>query len=193
MRMNEEKERFWEVLEPEYHGGIVFCRKLVGDRDSGDDLFQDALIASHRRFSELRDESAFRPWFYRIMINCFKMKVRRPWWKRRLTLTPQIENRMIGRSPVNQLDARRWLQQAFRSVSTDNQALITLYELEGWSIAELAELHSISESAVKTRLFRARRKLKKILDRNLKPAVTQGKGRSANKESTCAAAKPSLD
>jgi RNA polymerase sigma-70 factor (ECF subfamily) len=193
VRMNEEKERFWEVLKPEYNGGLVFCRKLLGDRDSGDDLFQEALVISYQRFSDLRDESAFRPWFFRIIVNCFKMKVRRPWFKRRVNMSPQIENRLIGRNPEGQLNARRWLQQAFKSVSTDDQALITLHELDGWSVADLAELHSVSESAIKTRLFRARGKLKKALGRGPQPIDTHTVSRSADQEGKCVAAKPSLD
>jgi RNA polymerase sigma factor (sigma-70 family) len=76
--MDETGARFWELLEPEYRRAMLFCRKLATDRERGDDLFQDALVAALTRFSGLRDEKAFRPWLYRIIVNTFRSKTRRP-------------------------------------------------------------------------------------------------------------------
>jgi DNA-directed RNA polymerase specialized sigma24 family protein len=45
-------------------------------------------------------------------------------------------------------------------LSSDDRALVVLHELEGWKVAELAELWKRSEGAIKARLFRARRKMK---------------------------------
>ena len=68
-----------------------------------------------------------------------------------------------GDNPVDRLTARRWLDRAFEAVSPDDQTLVTLYEMEGWAVGELAELYHTTEGAVKARLFRARRKMKETL------------------------------
>lgn len=150
-------------MEPEYRRATLFCRKLCGDRDRADDLLQDVMVKAMTKFSALRDNDSFRPWLYRILISTFRDSVRRPWWQRRVSLTPEIESNNAVTNPVNRLTARRWLDRAFEAVSPDEQVIVTLHELEQWTIAELAGLYGKSESAIKVRLFRARQKMKKRL------------------------------
>lgn len=165
--MDKQRERFWKLLEPQFTAAQVFCRKLTGQRDTGDDLFQDALVTALRKFSALRDEEAFRPWLYRIIVRTFVSTTRSPWWKRRVRLT---EETAIGArfDPSNKLNARRWLEKAFEGLSPDDRALVTLFELEEWTLAELAGLYGKSEGTLKVRLFRARRKMRQALQAYLK-------------------------
>lgn len=172
----------------------MFCRKLTGDRDSGDDLYQDALVIAYTKFSDLRDRTAFRPWLYRILVNTFHSTVRRSWWKIRISNISPEELSLSVTNPLETLAARRWLERAFRSVSPREQTLITLYELEEWTVAELADLYGKSEGSIKTRLFRARRKMRKALIRFSREAERKRKARTAlSKEGKCVAAKPGLD
>jgi len=157
-------------LEPEYHRAMMFCRKLIGDRDKGDDLYQDALVIAYTKIGDLRNPAAFRPWLYRIIVSTFHSTVRRPWWKRRVPWTPDMEQMLTTPDPTSDYDARRWLGRVFQAISPDEQTLITLHELEGWSVADLAELSGKSEAAVKTGLFRARRKMKNALQKLSKQA-----------------------
>jgi RNA polymerase sigma-70 factor, ECF subfamily len=192
--MNDTGDLFWRLLEPEYHGAMMFCRKLAGDRDRGDDLFQDALMLACTRFSSLRDHTAFRPWLYRILVNTFKSTVRRPWWKRRVSLSPEMELGLIGDDPVEAHAARRWLQRAFQVVSADEQTLVTLYELEGWSVADLADVYGVSEGAIKVRVHRARRKMRDALVAiSKRTEVCRQNASLSNKGEACAATKPSVD
>ena len=161
--MNKERERFWELVEPHYAEAMAFCRKLAGERDLGDDLFQDALVLALTRFSDLKAEAAFRSWLYRIIVRSHVSMRRRPWWKRRVRLTPESELTILKADPSDRHTARRWLRRAFEAVSPEDQALLTLYELEDWTIAEIAELYGKSEGSIKLRLFRIRRKMKKRL------------------------------
>jgi RNA polymerase sigma-70 factor, ECF subfamily len=193
VRMNDTGDFFWRLLEPEYHGAMMFCRKLTGDRDRGDDLFQDALVLACTRFASLRDPSAFRPWLYRILVNTFKSTVRRPWWKRRVSLSPEIELSLTGDDPVEAHAARRWLQRAFQAVSTEEQALVTLYELEGWSAHDLAGLYGVSESALKVRVHRAKRKMRDALIAMSQRTESDRQTGLSSKGEPCAAAKPSVD
>ncbi len=161
--MREDRSLFWELLEPEYHGALMFCRKLMANREQGDDLFQDALVLALTKFESLRDQTSFRPWLYRILVNTFHSTVRRPWWKRVVPLTSEMQGNLAGADPVGAHDARRWLNRAFKVLSPEAQALVTLYELEEWTVGELAGLFDLTEGSVKARLFRARRKMKKAL------------------------------
>jgi RNA polymerase sigma-70 factor (ECF subfamily) len=191
MRMNQHQELFWKLLEPEYRQAMMFCRKLMGSRDNGDDLYQDALVLAFTRFDSLKDHAAFRPWLYRILVNTFKSTVRRPWWKRRAALTPELAQGLIGDDPVDRFTARRWLDRAFAAIPPDDQALVTLYELEGWPLAELASLYGKTEGSLKVRLHRARRKMQQALLSAVPPDGDPAA--TAEKEKTWTAMKPETD
>ena len=131
------KELFWELLEPEHKRAEGFCRKLCGSRDDGDDLYQEALLAAYQGIESLRDKLAFKSWLYRIIITRHRNMVRQPWWKRRTTLTAkQADTKSFD--PSEQFSSRRWLKRAFEALKTEERALIVLFEIEGWSVAELA-------------------------------------------------------
>ena len=161
--MTQDSELFWKLLEPEYVRAGMFCRKLAGDRDRGDDLFQDGLVTALAKFDGLRDQAAFRPWLYRILINTYKSRVRQKWWRKLVPLGAVDEPALAGEDPGEWYHARHLVQRGFRALTLSDRALVTLHELEGWPVAELAGLFGKSENAIAVRLFRARKKLKQAL------------------------------
>ena len=187
--MGTDRDDFWILLEPEYTKAMMFCRKLVGDRDQGDDLFQDALVQAYTGFRSLRHKEAFRSWLYRIMINRFKSSARRPLWKRIVPMTPDVELNLAGPDPSDDYDARRWLREAFKTISHHHQVLITMHELEGWPVNELAEMFETTEGAIKANLFRARNKLKDALKKKFLVSSRKSKQAVVGKETKCVAAR----
>jgi RNA polymerase sigma-70 factor (ECF subfamily) len=161
--MEEDRILFWKLTEVEHLRARAFCRKLMGNRDDGDDLYHDTLVIALPRFYHLRDRSAFRPWLYRIAVNTFKNRFRCPWWKRLTPLTPEIEESSGGGNPEAVQAARRRLQWAFRAIMPEERALVILFEMEGWTISELARLFGKNEGTIKVRLSRARRKMREAI------------------------------
>jgi RNA polymerase sigma-70 factor (ECF subfamily) len=166
--MENRSEQFTRLLEPEYKRANLFCRKLAGSSERGDDLFQEALIAAYKRLGSLKDENAFKPWLYRIIVNRFHSENRSGWFKRSVPLLPEMEEGLIGDSPAEQLDARRLIDEGLKGLTSDAQALVTLYELEGWSIEELARMLGRSQSWVKVNLYRARQKMRAQIEKKMK-------------------------
>ncbi len=162
-----DNELFWKLLEPEHPRAEAFCRKLTQNRDEGDDLYQDALLTAMRKLGSLRDHSAFRPWLYRIIVNAFKNRHRRSWWRRHAPLNPDVASSSVSDDPRDRMAARRWLERAFRALNAEERSLIVLFELEQWSLDELAGLYRSSNGAIKARLFRCRRKMRNELSRYL--------------------------
>ena len=189
--MEENKNRFWNLLEPEHLRARAFCRKLMGNRDDGDDLYQDALVDALTGLPALCDTNSFRPWLYRIMVNTFKNRVRRKGLIRQTSLTAAIESGAKGDNPDPRYAARRRLERAFRVLSADDRALVTLFELEGWSIADLAVMFGKRKGNIKVRLSRARKKMRRAL---INSPSSQKKRKTvpmlSRKDDVCVAAKP---
>ncbi len=191
MLMKEKMDLFWKLVEPEHQAARAFCRKLMGNRDDGDDLYQDALVRALTGFSQLNETRSFRAWLYRIMINTFKNRAHRRGIFRRTSLTIQIAETVGGKNPDPVYAARRRLERAFQVLSAEDRALVTLFELEGWSISELAGIFGKKGANIKVRLSRARKKMHKVLVNSLsldkKSKFVQPLSR---KDEICVAAKP---
>lgn len=175
-----DKELFWKLLEPVHPKAEAFCRKLAGNRDDGDDLYQEALLTAMRKFESLKELSAFRPWLFRIMVNSYKNLNRESWWRRRVMLGRGGAEMDLSNDPTTEYQTRRWLNMALSALSSEDRAIVVLYEIEGWSVADLTDMLGKPEGTIKARLFRARRKMRKSLERclpelNTKISVSEGK------------------
>jgi len=158
-----DNELFWKLLEPIHPKAERFCRKLLGNRDDGDDLYQEAIINAMTRFDTLKDKNAFQPWLFRILINNFKNRLRKPWWTR-ITFRSRISDSNINVDPRQQYDSRRWLERAMFALPPEDRAMIVLYEIEGWPISEMVSIFGKPEGTIKARLWRARRKMRQKLE-----------------------------
>ncbi|MDH3890840.1 MAG: RNA polymerase sigma factor [candidate division Zixibacteria bacterium] len=151
---------FWKLLKPVHREAAIFCRRLVGNDDDGDDLYQQALLKAMRGLERLRDHDAFRPWLYRIIVNQHKNRRRSPWWRRRQPLTAENIDAIGVTDPRPTHEHRRQLRQLLTALSSEDQALVVLYEMEDWSIEQLAVAFDRPEGTIKTRLARSRKKLR---------------------------------
>jgi len=192
--MSRDRDKFWDLVEPEYLRATGFCRKLLGNREDGDDLLQDSLVRALTSFNDLKDADSFRPWLYRIIVNCFKNRVKQPWYRRLVPFGEETSPLSDGgRTPLRQA-ARRRLEMAFRALSPEDRALVTLFELEGWKISELARLTSLTEGNIKVRLSRSRIKMRDALRRYFRQSSEWNINHVVGKEDEiCVVTKPGKD
>jgi RNA polymerase sigma-70 factor (ECF subfamily) len=162
-----DNELFWKLLEPVHPMAAAFCQKLAGDRDEGDDLYQDSLLRAMRRFRSLRDRSAFRPWLLRIIINGYKNRYRSFWYRRRAAVTPEMMDSVPGSDPRGEYNSRHLLKKLMAALSPEDKALIVLHEIEGQPMSELATIFKKPEGTIKNRLFRAKRTMRDKLEEML--------------------------
>jgi RNA polymerase sigma-70 factor (ECF subfamily) len=161
------RDLFWSSIESEHERATAFCRRLSGSRDEGDDFYQEAVLKAFLNRETLRDTNAFRSWLYRIIVNLYKNRRREPLWRRFVPLTPELEEATPGWDPTGSNEARRRIEQAFAAVTPEERTLVTLFDLEGWPIAELAQLYQKPEGTIKARLSRARAKMRRHLMKRL--------------------------
>jgi len=162
-----DKEQFWKLLEPVHAQAEAFCRRLTGSRDDGDDLYQESLLTAMRKSGTIRETGSFRPWLFRIIVNSFKNRNKQPWWRRRTEMAPELIEAESGNDPRGQLDSARWLERAMAALTAEDRAMIVLFEIEGYPVAELASIFGKPEGTIKARLFRARKKMRERIERYL--------------------------
>ncbi|MFH2037134.1 MAG: RNA polymerase sigma factor [Candidatus Zixiibacteriota bacterium] len=176
--MGKDKDLFWQLIEKEHKSARAYCFHLTGGDADGDDLYQDSIIKAYHGFDRLKKVESFKYWLYRIVNNNFKSRFRMGWWKKVFN-SDHLGELPWTTDPSGQYDARRKIDYALASLSTDDRMLVVLSEIEGWKITELAEIFAKTEGTIKMRLMRARDKMRKRL-----AALNQSqKSRSNAKES----------
>jgi len=163
-----ENERFRALLEPLYAGALAFARHLSRSRSDGDDLFQEALIRALAKLDSLRDDAAFKPWLYRIVITIHHSRLRRAFWRRFLPLPEQLSadepaasgNYRVSEWSPDAAEAARRAREALTTLPAVQREAIVLYEIENWQVDEIAALQHCTASAVKSRLARGRDRLR---------------------------------
>jgi RNA polymerase sigma-70 factor (ECF subfamily) len=159
-----DREQFERLLGPVHEAAFRFCLRLCTTRADAEDLYHDAILAAWQGLSGLKDPERFGPWFFQIVINTFRNRSRRQRWRHWLPWVDDAEQLINAPSlsidPRGRLDARRWLAVGFDALSADDRSLIVLFELEEHSVAELARVWNCPEGTIKSRLARARTKMR---------------------------------
>lgn len=163
--MYRDTDLFLELLRPHYNDAVKYCRALTFriSIDDAEDLFQQSVLKGLENFSKLNEKEKFKSWFFKIITNEFINQTRKAFWKRFL---PLDENLNHSRMPeifheIEKTEKNNILHHALGMLSAKERSCILLFELADFSIEEIKKIQNEkSLSAVKSRLSRARGKLK---------------------------------
>lgn len=162
--------------------------KVLGDPQDAEDVLQETFIKALRSIRQFEGRSSIATWLYRIAVNEALMLVR----KRRgevVSLDDQDEGGEDSFEEPRQItdwcclpeadllsaEARSHLDEAVSRLPRSLQVVFLLRDVEGLSIKETAEALNLSEMSVKTRLFRARMKLREDLSVYFRERLTEKK------------------
>lgn len=160
----------------ERHQGQVFRFGLSMCKDPEDakDVLQDTLLAAARGIRDFRGASSLSTWLYTIArSHCIKRRRRRkhaPAYAVSLSEDAAHEANALphpGRDPHEALEGRELeaaLEGAIRSLEPKYREVLVLRDVEGLTAPEVSEVLGIGVPAVKTRLHRARKTLRGLLE-----------------------------
>jgi RNA polymerase sigma-70 factor (ECF subfamily) len=149
-----------------------FIRRYVGNGDEAYDLLQDTLVAAWLALHRYDPDRPFQAWLRQIALNKCRDWSRRTSLRRLVftfTANPDaLAAELAGSNPEMQLTADQLLSRLDQAIASLPVALrepFILTAFEGLSHRETAQQLRVSEKAVETRVYRARRRLAKIVDR----------------------------
>lgn len=149
--------------------------KILNDEQDAEDVLQETFIKALRALPDFEGRSSLSTWLYRIAVNEALMTVRK-----RKGITVSIESGgedeegqeqpmeivdwcCLPEGDLMSAEARVFLDKAMSRLSPALRAVFVLRDVEGLSVRETAEALDVSEAVVKTRLLRARLKLREEL------------------------------
>jgi RNA polymerase sigma-70 factor (ECF subfamily) len=157
------------------------CMRMVNDAEESYDLAQEVFLKVYRNINNYQHNYTFYTWLYRITVNCCIDHIRSRQRKGQNTSLSQSfdddgdsgrEQEIPDTTFVPEFSAAsgetsRIVQEAIASMSEKLRSIIVLKEVEGYSYEEIAEILKCSRGTVKSRLFRARERLKELLEPHL--------------------------
>lgn len=153
------------LLAPLHDRARATARRLCRCNADGDDLFQEAVLRALDRLDELRDPDRFRAWFFAVLLSVHRARHRRRFWRRLIPLG-ELLHEPAADDESDAVDGAQRMARALATLAPEAREAIVLFELEGFTLEELAALHDESISAVKSRLARARARLRRHYQRS---------------------------
>jgi RNA polymerase sigma-70 factor (ECF subfamily) len=156
------------------HQARVFgiLHRYERDAQRVEDLAQETFLKAWRALEQFDGRAPFEHWLSRIAVHAALDHLRREKRRRNEIALPEPGEDALDwlRSPdeKNELDSRNAaeiLHRALQQLSPADRAVITLQELEGRSVKEIAAALGVSGIAVRVRAVRARAKLKRALEK----------------------------
>lgn len=146
---------------------------LVGTHDDADDLAQLTFLKVYRSLHRFQGNSQFTTWLYRICTNCcydwmktnkrWVQKTDDTWWADLSANDILFAREVTSDQHVINGEMRDMLDEALGNLSPEFRTVFVLREINGLSYEEIADIVACEVGTVKSRLFRARSQLRKLL------------------------------
>ena len=150
--------------------------RMTGHPQDAEDMAQEAFLKAYRSLGEFRGESKFSVWLYRIVSNVCLDHLRRQSRRPAASLTAEDEEGEETQwdvpdeslSPERLLEqklTREAVQKGLAALPDEQRQILLLREIHGLSYEEIGEILSLEPGTVKSRIFRARKRLCAFLQR----------------------------
>jgi RNA polymerase sigma-70 factor (ECF subfamily) len=170
------------------------CLRMTGDQSQAEDLTQDVFLRLFRKIGTFRGESAFSTWLHRMAVNNVLMRFRR-----KVVAETSLETITNGDEEfrglpqefgapdlrLNGVVDRVTVQAHIKELPPGYRAMFILHYIEGYKHSEIAEMFEFSEGNSKSRVRRARLRLRDLIQKALKD--------NTNHERQSTAGSPTLD
>ena len=167
------KAAITELFERHYPSSLGLARRILRCDDAAKDAVQTAYFSAFQHLDCFREDSSFKTWMARIVLNCCLMQLRDP-WHRSARVSPEDPDRARGwdvlSSPSPTPEKTAWCQEiaaahskAVARLPRHLREVYTLHAVSGLSVKEVADQLRVTVPAAKARLFRARAGLRDLL------------------------------
>lgn len=141
------------------------ARAVLSDADDADDAAQDGFLSALVKLGQYDAKRPFGPWLMRIVANAATDRRRR----RNVRRTEPLDTSLVGGGPRPDAAAVRSelgerLRVALAELSERRRTAVVLFDVEGYSHAEIAHILGIPEGTVRSEVFHARRRLRTLLE-----------------------------
>jgi RNA polymerase sigma-70 factor (ECF subfamily) len=159
-----DRAAFGDLVERYADQARRVARAVLQDSDDADDAAQDAFLAALVKLDQYDPQRPFGPWLMRIVSNAATDRRRRRTVRRAESLQEGLIAGGVRPDAVAERGALNdRLRAALAQLPPRRSLAVTLFDVEGYSHAEIAEMLGIPEGTVRSEVFHARRRLRTLL------------------------------
>ncbi len=136
---------------------------VLSDSEVVDDIAQEVMITIYKNLKNFRFESQFTTWFYRITVNKCKDYLRKKNVRKIFVPIKEASEKFEYTSSTEVNDISKIVMDAISKLPVKLRVPLLLKDIEGFSYQEIAQTINCEMGTVKSRIYRAREGLKKIL------------------------------
>jgi RNA polymerase sigma-70 factor (ECF subfamily) len=172
MSSDDHKATFEKLVQPHFDRLWRLAFRLTGSKPEAEDLFQELLIKAFGKLDDLVAIEQPAAWLCRVMYNLF-IDERRRFARRRMHTVEEgflpdegLEGLAGDSDPVRdneRLEKLKRLDLALGQLSDEHRVVVLLHDTEGYKLEEIHELTGTPVGTIKSRLHRARARLREIL------------------------------
>jgi RNA polymerase sigma factor (sigma-70 family) len=153
-----------------YHSpALTIAIRVCRCRELAQEVTQEAFITAFRRMAQFRGDSPFWGWLRRVVINHAISSLRK---QPKVEMVEFEEYQAWDQGEQGQIGMAMDLESALKELSDQDRTIVWLHDVEGYKHKEIAKLFGKTESFSKTRLARARKQLRFLIESaNIEPIV----------------------
>src|SRR5438046_1344285 len=158
--MSGKREAFTELYLRFRQRVFSYCLRMLGSSAEAEDLYQEVFIRVYQRAHQFAEDKSLAGWIFTIAHNLCLNRIRD-----RKTFENIDELRHLAAPNVEVGDD--WairIQAALDEVPPENREPFLLFEYQGLSYSEIAEVMKLTVPAVKSRIYRSREQLRLLLE-----------------------------
>ena len=180
-----ERELFYDLMKPCERAVFLTAFSVLKSEADAEEVVQEAALKAYKALSSFRGEAKFSTWLVKITLNEARMRLRRSRAESEVSLEEFVDDgdgdytpavltdwREIPSEALDRKELRVLLQRGLDELPEKYREVLILRDVRELNIEETAQLLGISIGMVKTRLFRARLMMQKIVAPELR---AQGK------------------
>lgn len=157
-----------ETLIRQYGNDVLRTAYMyVKDMHTAEDIFQDVFIKVNQKLSTFEGSSSIKTWIIRITINTCKDYLKSAYSRRVVPMMEYQEDAIISETDYDEVekkDTKELIQKAVLSLPSKYKDLVLCVYFQDMTLTEAAHALNIAEGTAKSRLSRARQKLKSLLE-----------------------------
>jgi RNA polymerase sigma-70 factor (ECF subfamily) len=171
-----DREAFSWVVDTYRDMVYTVCIRMLGNEMDANEAAQDVFVKAFRAIGGFQEKSKFSTWLYRIAYNQCISVIRRK--VKVIDLVDEIPDDSAGEGEFDGLDTlsgeerSKYLRMAIEALPETDAIVITLFYYEELSLEEIAGITGLSNSNIRVRLHRSRKKMFQVLQKFLKSEVS---------------------
>ncbi len=157
-----DEKAFEQLVRANQNKIYAVCLNMLKNEHDAQDAAQDAFIKAYRSISAFKGESKVETWLTKIAVNtCLDiLRRRREFYD--LSEAADAADSVTPESETEKGEVKQLVRASISKLPPDMRSIVVLRDIEGYSYEEIADMLKLNIGTVRSRLSRAREKLKQI-------------------------------